>query len=143
MSKFSIPLDQLAEKMKLDVETVARKATLDLFRAITLAVPVDTGRFRANMNVSQGAIDATTTQSVDKGRADREIEKVLSLPLGGVTYISNSLPYAVKLEYGGYPNPPKHPTGKTANGYSIQAPQGMFRINAMRYSDYVKKAIEK
>lgn len=143
MSGWSIPLDQLAAKVQLDLETVARKSTLDVFRAVVLASPVDTGRFRANTNVSYGAPDTTVTDSTDQGRAQRELAKVMTLPVGGITYISNSLPYARILENGGYPNPPKNPTGKTVGGYSIQAPQGMFRIAALQFNDYVQKAIRK
>lgn len=140
---WSIPLDQLAAKVQLDLETVARKSTLDVFKAVVLKSPVDTGRFRANWNVSQGAPDTTVTDSTDKGRAQAEVSKALTLPVGGVTYMSNSLPYAVVLEYGLYPNPPKTPTGKTVGGYSTQAPQGMVRLSALEYNDYVQKAIRK
>lgn len=143
MSGWSIPLDQLAAKVQLDLETVARKSTLDVFKAVVLKSPVDTGRFRANWNVSQGAPDTTVTDSTDKGRAQAEVGKVTALPVGGVTYLSNSLPYAQVLEYGLYPNPPKNPTGKTVGGYSTQAPQGMVRLSALEYNDYVQKAIGK
>jgi len=37
------------------------------------------------------------------------------------------------LEYGLYPNPPKHPTGKTVGGYSTQAPAGMVRISVAEF----------
>lgn len=139
---WSIPLDRLAAKVQLDLETVVRKSTLDVFRAVALASLVDTGRFRANLNVSYGAPDVSVTESTNAARAESEVQKAMTLPVGGVTYITNALPYAAVLEYGGYPNPPKSPTGKTANGFSIQAPQGMFRLAAMRYSEYVEKAIK-
>jgi hypothetical protein len=138
---WSIPLDQLAAKVQLDLETVARKSTLDVFTAVVKGAPVDTGRLRANMNVSYGGPDISVTNSTDASRGLKEAQKALTLPVGGVTYITNALPYAAVVEYGLYPNPPKNPTGKTANGYSIQAPQGMFRIAALRYSEYVKKAL--
>lgn len=142
MSGWSIPLESLAAKVNLDLETVARKSTLDVFSAVVLGSPVDTGRFRANMNVSYGAPDQTVTNSTNAARGMQEAQKALSLPVGGVTYITNALPYAAVIEYGGYPNPPKDPTGKTAGGFSIQAPQGMFRLAALRYSEYVAKAIK-
>ncbi len=138
---WSIPLDKLAEKVMLDVTTVARKSTLDVFTAVVKGAPVDTGRLRANMNVSYGAPDVTVTESTNAARGLQEAMKATTLPVGGVTYITNALPYAHVVEYGLYPNPPKNPTGKTQNGYSIQAPQGMFRIAALRYSEYVKKAL--
>lgn len=140
---WSIPLEELAAKVQLDLETVARKSTLDVFRAVGLGSPVDTGRFRANLNVSYGAPDTTVTASTDAMRFEQEAQKAMTLPVGGVVYITNALPYAAVLEYGGYPNPPKNPTGKTQNGFSIQAPQGMFRIAALRYNEYVKKALGK
>lgn len=139
---WSIPLEELADKLNLDLETVARKSTLDVFRAVGLGAPVDSGRFRANMNVSFGVPDPTVTNSTNVGRLTQELNKVLSLPIGGIMYITNALPYAAVVEYGGYPNPPKHPTGKTAGGYSIQAPHGMFRMAAVRYNEYVQKAIK-
>lgn len=127
MASFSIPLAQLAEKLKLDLGTVVRKSTLDVFRAVALRSPVDTGRFRANWNVSYGAPDLATSASVDKTRAERESGKALTLPVGGVTYMANALPYAARLE----------------NGYSKQAPAGMVRLSALEFSDYVQKAIAK
>lgn len=141
MTGWSIPLDKLADKVGLELETVARKSTLDVFKAVVLASPVDTGRFRANTNVSFGAPDTTVTESTNAARGLEECNKALTLPIGGLQYITNALPYAAVLEYGGYPNPPKHPTGKTENGYSIQAPNGMFRLAAARYTEYVQKAI--
>lgn len=138
---WSIPLEELAKKANLDLQTVARKSTLDVFRAVGLGSPVDTGRFRANLNVSFGAPNTAVTESTDATRFEREAQKAMTLPVGGVVYITNALPYAAVLEYGQYPNPPKNPTGKTQNGYSIQAPSGMFRIAALRYNDYVKRAL--
>jgi hypothetical protein len=143
MAGWSIPLDQLAAKLEKDLETTARYATLELYTAVKYDAPVDKGRLRANFNVSQGSVDTTVTDSTDASRMDREIAKVMTLPIGGVMYLSNSLPYARTLEYGLYPNPPKNPTGKTQGGYSIQAPQGYIRINALRFNDYVKRAISK
>jgi hypothetical protein len=143
MAGWSIPLDKLAEKVQLDIETVARRATLNVYKAVGKRSAVDKGRFRANWNVSHGAPDTTVTNSTDASRMDREIDKVLTLPVGGVVYMSNSLPYAQKLEYGGYPNPPKNPTGKTVGGYSTQAPRGMIRISALEFNDFVQKAISK
>lgn len=142
MSGWSIPLDRLAAKALLDLETVARKSTLDVFSAVVLGSPVDKGRFRANMNVSYGAVDVSVTRSTEVGRGLREAQKALTLPIGGVMYLTNALPYAAKLEYGGYPNPPKKKTGKTSGGYSIQAPNGMFRLAALQFNDYVQKAIK-
>lgn len=141
MAGFSIPLAQLAAKVKLDLATVTRKSTLEVFSAVVKKSPVDTGRFRANWNVSAGAVDTSTTTSTNQGRAAQEVAKALELPVGGVVFLANSLPYARVLEYGEYPDPPKGGKGKTKGGFSRQAPAGMVRLTAMEFNDYVQKAI--
>lgn len=175
-SGFSIPIGDLVAKVKLDVETVARKATLSVFRSVVSMSPVGNsdlwqanaeaqlnrqlsvdlaenagtrvpsartlrknfpnaagkgyvgGRFKANWNVSFGAADTTTTTSTDVSRGNAEAEKALTLPLGGVMYISNGLPYARRLEY---------------EGWSTQAPAGMVRVSAINFAQYVRDAAVK
>jgi hypothetical protein len=127
VSTFTIPLAQLAEKMQADLETVVQRSTLEVFRSVVQKSPVDTGRFRANWNASHGTPDAHTTQSVDQGRGIAEASKAATFAVGGVIYLTNGLPYAVRLEY----------------GYSKQAPSGMVRLSAAEFQDHVAKAIAK
>jgi hypothetical protein len=141
MAGFSVPLAQFAAKAKLDLDTVVRKSTLEVFGAVVKKTPVDTGRARANWNVSQNAVNTATTDSTSQARAQAEVQKALGIPAGGVVYLANSLPYARVLEYGEYPNPPKNGKGKTAGGFSTQAPAGMVRLTAQEFSSYVQKAI--
>lgn len=122
---WSIPLDRLAAKVGKDMETVVRKSTFDVWRAVVVRSPVDTGRFKGNWNASFGSPDTSTTFSTDAGRGALEAARALTLPVGGVTYFSNGLPYASKLEY----------------GYSQQAPAGMVRVTAQEFSDYVSRAV--
>lgn len=123
-SRWSIPLDKLAEKVKADLRTVARKATADVFRAVVLRSPVDTGRFRANWNVSYGEPAFAVTGSTDKDRGALEAARALTLDVGGVVYLANGLPYAYRLEH----------------GWSKQAPAGMVRVAVQEFGDYVRKA---
>lgn len=125
MARWSTPIAALAEKAKLDVETVAKKATADLFTAVVLKSPVDTGRFRANWNVSYGGADYSTTLSTDKGRGLQEAQKALTLDVGGVVYLSNGLPYARRLEH----------------GWSKQAPIGMVRLSVLEFKRYLLRAL--
>ena len=125
MNTWSIPLDRLAQKTGLRLETVARKVTFDLFKSVALKSPVDTGRFRANWNVSYGSPDISISASTNKGRADSEARKATTLPVGGVIYMSNGLPYARRLE----------------NGWSDQAPSGMVRLSVREFAFYVNRAI--
>ena len=107
------------------MNTTVQRATTELFNRVTIRSPVDTGRFRANWNVSYGQADDSTTTSTDKARATTEAAKALTLPVGGIVWITNGLPYAYRLEY----------------GYSKQAPVGMIRLAVRELSDAVQKAL--
>lgn len=125
MSGWSIPLDRLAAKAGLKLDTATRKVTLDLFTSVVQKSPVDTGRFKGNWNVSQSVPNFTATQAANAARGESEAQKALSFAAGGVVYLSNGLPYARRLEY----------------GYSGQAPAGMVRLSVREFSSFVQKAI--
>lgn len=111
-----------------------------LWNAIVLRTPVDTGRARGNWNVAEGFDDSSTSDSTSPKYASAD-----SLPVKDGTnediYISNNLPYIGVLEYGGYPNPPKNPTGKTVNGYSRQAPNGMVGVTVASAEKYLEETL--
>jgi len=89
------------------------------------------GRFRANWNLSIGSIDASTTEDIDKtGEATlaRAQGKIEGYQMGDKVFITNSLPYAQRLEY---------------EGWSSQAPAGMVRITAMEFEQYVREQAAK
>lgn len=124
-ARWSQDLQELANRTGLRMDTVIRKATFDLFRSVALKSPVDTGRFRANWNVTYGAPDLTTTESNNQARAVQQAQRALTLPVGGVVTMSNGLPYARRLEY----------------GYSRQAPYGMVRYSVLEYRRFLLRAI--
>ena len=125
MSSWSVPLDRLTQRLQGQCEDVARKATYDLFRAVVLKSPVDTGRFRSNWNVTASAPNFTYSETVKPSRSDSETSKALTLPVGGVVYLTNGLPYANRLEY----------------GYSNQAPAGMIRTSVAEFNRFVDRAL--
>lgn len=106
-----------------------RKATSA--RAVNKRFPLEVGqgyvggRFRANWNVSYGTADESVSEATDKARAIAEAAKALSLPIGGITWMTNGLPYAYRLEY---------------EGWSKQAPAGMVRISSTEFGDHVARA---
>jgi|TARA_R110000868_G_scaffold309284_1_gene570640 hypothetical protein len=87
--------------------------------AVIKGTPVDTGRLRGNW---QASITTPITSKVDRldqtgNTSTSDVKNVLkSFKTGMVFYLTNNLPYANKMEYGG----------------SAQAPQGMVRINIQR-----------
>jgi len=131
---FSVSLNGLIEKTKGDVDRVVRRATLKVFRSVILKSPVDTGRFKGNWNVSYGVPIYTYDARLNKaplgtlgGFGEAEASKAEALPVGGITYIANGLPYAGRLE----------------DGYSrTQAPFGMVGLTVIEFDTFVKQAIQ-
>lgn len=86
------------------------------------------GRFRGNWMFSIGTPDNTTTDEVDpSGRKStaRIVDGAIEFKAGDTAYITNSLPYAIPLEF----------------GHSQQAPGGMVRITVARFQQIVLEAI--
>lgn len=125
---FARDLATLVEKTKADIDTVHRKVCLDLHRSLVMKSPVDTGRFRGNWQIGVGAVNPTKDSAVDPsgeaaiGRVEGALQ---SVKVGGVIFLTNSLPYAQPLEY----------------GHSKQAPGGMVRVTVVEYEQYLAKAV--
>jgi hypothetical protein len=86
------------------------------------------GRFRNNWMFSIGSPDGSTTEEVDRSGAKsmaRIVNGSIEFKAGNIAYITNSLPYAIPLEY----------------GHSSQAPNGMVRVTLARFQQIVLEAI--
>jgi len=111
---------QFASGLLLEADQIEEGLELINKRLVTYAVnslhertPKDTLYASENWNVSVGAIDRSTTGDVSPGRTLSEGHGVISgLTAYGVTFITNSVAYANRLE----------------NGHSAQAPNGMVAI---------------
>ena len=133
-------------KYRLKVEGLAeqgfRKVVLDLDTKVVNRTPVDTGRARGSWAPNVGA--QPTWGDPGTLGADASIgavtDFVQGLKVGDTAWLSSGLPYIRVLEYGLYPNPPKGGSGKTAGGYSTQAPAGMVRISAVEFAGILEKA---
>lgn len=119
MTTFALDLSKAIEKAKDQAELIVKKTTIQLFSNVIEKSPVDTGRFRANWNVSFGSFNPATTEETDpsgsqaKGRVYQALAKY-KLEDQSV-FLGNSLPYAERLE----------------NGWSKQAPAGMVRLSIL------------
>lgn len=127
---FSDDIRRFAAKTNLSMDVVVRKVTIDMTVALTRMSPVDTGRFRGNWMLGVGSPDTSTIDAVDKDGSTtvaRITAAAGSLHAGGVVYITNSLPYARRLEY----------------GWSKQAPSppGIVRLTVQRYTQYLELAV--
>lgn len=130
MSSFIAQIRQQIEQIEQRKNLVIRKVALEAFAKVQAKSPVDTGALRRSWTVSVSALPTNFNGSN---------EDIAKAKFGDVIYIATNLPYAPALEYGLYPNPPKNPSGKTKNGYSIQAPQGMVRITVKELKAYLAR----
>lgn len=124
---FSADIAKFVVQAKGNIDEAARRATILLAQGVILKSPVDTGRFRGNWMFAAGAVPRqtlTTTDPSGQATLSRLIAQIDTTGAGGITYLSNNLPYAVRLE----------------NGWSKQAPQGMVRLTAQEFQAYVSKA---
>ena len=121
-----LDLNKYCKKQGVKLTKVRRTYAYALYSSIVKKTPVDTGRARANWNISVGSPDLTTTEETRK--SPKPMKDFAENLKDESIFISNNLPYITTLEYGGYPNPPKKDGGKTVNGYSKQAPEGMVGV---------------
>jgi hypothetical protein len=141
MAKWTMDLKKYAEKQKVKIQEVRKSYAFALYSSIVKKTPVDTGRARGNWNVAVGSEDTSTsaTQTTPKYTDPSQIPE----PKGDESiFISNNLPYITKLEYGGYPKNPKRGHGKTVDGFSKQAPQGMVGVTLANNENIFNSAVE-
>lgn len=141
---FALQLQRFADKAKANADVVVQKVTLDVARSVIEKSPVGNpelwknppppgyvgGRFRANWMFGVGAIDTTTTDEIDASgnmTQTRLAAAISATKAGGVTYISNSLPYGPRIEY---------------EGWSKQAPGGMVRLTVAEFQQFIDRAVE-
>lgn len=121
---FAADLAKFAEKTKERIDDVHREMVIQIANSLITGSAVDTGRFRANWVPGINQVNTATTTSTDN-TALGTISAAVPKP-GGVFYITNSLPYAHRLEY---------------EGWSKQMPAGVVRVTAMRFNEWLAKAI--
>lgn len=117
-------LNKYCKDKEVEIKEIRKAYAFALYSSIVKKTPHDTGRARANWNVSVGAPDTSVTE---QGRERPKPKSSMPEPQGDESiFICNNLPYIEKLEYGGYSKNSK--SGKTVNGYSKQAPEGMVGV---------------
>lgn len=165
MSKFTLDVQAFVAKAKKNPETVMRSVSLKLFSAIIKGSPVDTGRFRMNWQISGGLPASGVIPGEDKSgnTAQTRMEHFVTTNQYWEDFtLTNNLPYAVVIEFGGYatgfhgpkkpknlgsrfvgPLRPKAASRTTADGYSLQAPQGVVRVNITRFNTLLNEEAAK
>lgn len=124
---FSLNIKAWCDKARDRADLVVRKVALDVGSRVVMRSPVDTGRFRANWQYGVGQPNVTVTEGLDKG-GTATIARIgaaaATVRLGDVIYLSNSLPYALRLEA----------------GWSKQAPAGMVGLTVLEFQAAVDRS---
>lgn len=121
---FSAYLKTVSEK----AENVVRATAQGLGDNIREMSPVDTGRFKNNWITALESVDRSADARADAvgGASASSLRSALAKWKPGQTiYITNSLPYAYRLEY---------------EGWSRQAPAGMVRVTVANFAQTFGRA---
>lgn len=130
MKSIQAQLQAIAKRANGDIEKVASASMLRLGNRIVLQSPVDTGRFKNNWMSAWQAIDRSSNRGGNTSGSDslgQLKDKVSSVDLGKEFFFTNTVPYAMKLEY----------------GHSAQAPDGIVRVNALHWEQIVTSEVKK
>lgn len=128
--RFGLQLRGFVNKTNKNIDNVRRGVALRLFKAIILDTPVLTGRLRANWRCSIDEPDTTTTSSVDRTGASSINEAARIIASSGMldtVILTNSLPYAARIEYDGWSH--------------TKAPEGMVRLNVARFEELLGEMV--
>jgi hypothetical protein len=112
---FSVDLAKFGQKAVDNGEKIVRKIAFDMHSRIVQRMPADTGRAKANQQISINSLPSGSVMEFDK-KGNATISKgnkaLASFNLGDTIFLYNNVEYILPLEY----------------GHSKRAPQGMFRI---------------
>lgn len=132
--QFHGSIDAWIKAASSGLEDAVEMMLMDVHKALVMGSPVDTGRFRANWQITFNAYPLHSLNAYDKQGQDTIAEgqqKVSGMFRrgGAVTsvHFSNLLIYANALEY----------------GHSKQAPAGVVGIVAVRLRSFMADAIRK
>lgn len=128
LNAFVLDISKWRVKTEKQLEAIVKKVAFELFTLVVRRSPVDTGRFRANNQISINSLpksveidwDKNGTATIGKGKG-----KLGQYKLGDVVYIYNNVAYAVALEH----------------GHSKQAPEGVYRISVEDLIQYLEHII--
>ena len=145
LRQFRVDLRKFAKSLDIKIETVMRRTSLGVFTGVVKRTPVDKGTARASWQLSVNTVSddvydiggAKLSSAGATAVAKKQLAGLKDIKAYDMVVISNNVPYIEKLEYGGYPDPPKKGTWdkkkkkhviKTTKGFSKQAPHGMLGV---------------
>ena len=139
---FTEQLRAFAHKTDKRLNSVVKKIVFDISSKLVLRSPVGDasywikpapkgyvgGRFRGNWQYGLGSINSHTDETTDKGGGKTTVRISKAIPsqaIGKIHFITNSLPYAIRLEQG---------------HSKRQAPNGMVRLTQIEFDVIIRQA---
>ena len=121
---------KIAANNKGRMKKIAQQAYVVTIQKVNRRTPVDSGLFKNNWFTALNAPSQQTTQRIGGTFGEPQSNAVddaqgIQFDIGDTLFLTNSLPYAERLEY----------------GWSAQSPEGMVRISAGEWSQTVNKVI--
>lgn len=142
MSDFALDVSRWVAKAKMAPEKVVRSVTIKLWSAVIKGSPVKSGRFRGNWFASGSTPSSEVSQAMDKA-GGATINNATQVVVGIADWtnmtLTNNLPYANVIEFGGYPGDGPN----TVGGFSKQAPSGVVRVNVARFQQLINEEAAK
>lgn len=108
---FALELQELADELPEKLNKIVRRMAVAVNQTVTMATPVDTGRARANWQVSLGVPIKSPIEATDRGggaTVARNNAVIEGFTGGQKIWLTNNLPYI----------------GRLNDGWSAQAPKG-------------------
>lgn len=131
LATFTNSIADWINRADYNVSEVVSGTVIKAANAIVDLSPVDTGRFKANWQITANSPAAQSLNEYDKAGGDtkrylaRQARAVANSPATKVIYITNRLTYAKSLEYGA----------------SQQAPAGVIGVVNIRLGRYFEDAV--
>lgn len=125
---FAAQIGKFNRNTKDRLQQIRRGVAIKLFSAVIMSTPVLSGRLRGNWRFAEGAPELKAEENVFDKEGLTTIQKAIQgieLSTGEVPiYLTNSLPYAARIEFDGWSH--------------TKAPEGMVRINVARFNTLIR-----
>lgn len=122
---FQAKFRRLLDKAGANAELVVRKSVLELQTMMIERSPVDSGRFKSNWQAGLGTTNTETSAAAGSDAESRTLAVLEGWRPGQTIFLSNSMPYAKRLE----------------EGWSKQAPAGMVRLSVQAYGQAIAEVL--
>ena len=142
---FGDDLRKVCERAKSTTSAVVRSVVLLTAKEMKERTPVAAkggGRLRANLVCGIGQINTYNQAAPGSDPIPRIESSLAQWKAGDTIYLTNSVPYAIVVEYGLYGKPPGSANGpKTVGGFSSQSIGGFARLSAQNVKEHFRREV--